>query len=366
MGGTKPSTADLEALLEPISELMPSGESLRRSFVFDQIKEARRQDDPNLAQGVWQTEVKRADWKRVAELCHDALSSKSKDLRIAGWLCEAWLKLGGPAAAAQGILLLEQLIDRFWDTLHPPLEEDDLDGRLAPLAWINEKLSLELKAVPLTRPQTQDPELLTWNDWEKASVLERSGHRAGPDDVTTSHFMTCVLLTPSSFLRELDAELTELWEAVATLEATFDRRCGQPMAVLWLFRETLTSVREFVGRALDQKAEEETGPGDDAEDLDGADGGGGRMAQLDDDPDAAQGNVRWGGIRNRAEAYQRLAEAADYLMRKEPHSPTPHLVRRAVSWGNMSFAELIQELVQDQTDLRQIYALLGMPTPGDR
>jgi type VI secretion system protein ImpA len=58
-----------------------------------------------------------------------------------------------------------------------------------------------------------------------------------------------------------------------------------------------------------------------------------------------------------------LAEAAEYLIQKEPHSPVPHLVRRAVSWGNMTFAELVQELVEDQRNLQAIYGLLGMRSP---
>ena len=65
-------------------------------------------------------------------------------------------------------------------------------------------------------------------------------------------------------------------------------------------------------------------------------------------------------IRSRAEAYRRLAEAADFLQRTEPHSPTPYLIRRAVAWGGMSLGELLQELVQSDSDLRAIYTLLGM------
>jgi type VI secretion system protein ImpA len=65
-------------------------------------------------------------------------------------------------------------------------------------------------------------------------------------------------------------------------------------------------------------------------------------------------------IRSRSEAYRRLTEAADYLQRTEPHSPTPYLVRRAVAWGGMSLGELLQELVQSDSDLNAIYTLLGM------
>jgi len=71
-------------------------------------------------------------------------------------------------------------------------------------------------------------------------------------------------------------------------------------------------------------------------------------------------------IRSRAEAYRRLSEAADYLLRTEPHSPTPYLVKRAVSWGGMTLTELLQEIVRDNTDLLEIYALLGVVKEGGK
>ena len=54
-----------------------------------------------------------------------------------------------------------------------------------------------------------------------------------------------------------------------------------------------------------------------------------------------------------------LSEAADYLFIHEPHSPTPYLVRRAVTWGNMTLTELLKELITDDGDLRAIFNLLG-------
>jgi type VI secretion system protein ImpA len=65
------------------------------------------------------------------------------------------------------------------------------------------------------------------------------------------------------------------------------------------------------------------------------------------------------GPRSRDEAYRRLGEIADYLLRTEPHSPVPYLVKRAVAWGGMPLAELLQELLDSESDLKQIYRLLG-------
>ena len=47
-------------------------------------------------------------------------------------------------------------------------------------------------------------------------------------------------------------------------------------------------------------------------------------------------------------------------MRTEPHSPAPWLVKRAVSWGCMTLAELLDELLGQGENLASIKKLLGM------
>jgi type VI secretion system ImpA family protein len=84
---------DADTLLSPISGDDPTGPSLRYEGTYDLIAGLRREDDPTLAQGVWKTELKRADWPRVAQTCVNALERQSKDLQIAAWLLEAWLRL---------------------------------------------------------------------------------------------------------------------------------------------------------------------------------------------------------------------------------------------------------------------------------
>ena len=67
-----------------------------------------------------------------------------------------------------------------------------------------------------------------------------------------------------------------------------------------------------------------------------------------------------GSISSRAEAYRALSAAADYLTAVEPHSPAPYLVRRAIKWGRMSLAELLRELLRNNSDLPTVYNLLGI------
>ena len=81
---------NVEDYLSPISEEKPCGDNLRYDYVYDQIQEYRREDDSELSQGIWQTELKKANWGEVSKLCDGLLRTKTKDIQIAVWLTEAW------------------------------------------------------------------------------------------------------------------------------------------------------------------------------------------------------------------------------------------------------------------------------------
>ncbi len=66
------------------------------------------------------------------------------------------------------------------------------------------------------------------------------------------------------------------------------------------------------------------------------------------------------GWRSREEAYRTLEALADYLGKVEPHSPTPYLIRRAVTWGRMELPELMAEIVREEGDLNRLISLLGL------
>jgi len=71
-----------------------------------------------------------------------------------------------------------------------------------------------------------------------------------------------------------------------------------------------------------------------------------------------------GSISSRGEAFLSLREAAEFLMRTEPHSPVPYLVMRAVSWEHLPLADLFAELLRNSNDLAAVYSLLGMNREG--
>jgi type VI secretion system ImpA family protein len=352
---------DLEKLLAPISGAQPAGEWLRYDPLFDQIREARREEDPDLPQGVWKTEVKKANWPEVARLASEALEGRSKDLQLAGWLTEAWTRLHGFAGAQLGVRLLSGLCEGFWDEVHPRPQNGDLEVRLSPLVWLDSYLAQALRQVPVTRPETEDGELLCWLDWEtllhrsKVARRDTPGGRRPEEGPTSdpSRFTVSVSLTGSVFYLELEHQLEGLRQSTADLGNLLQQRAGDEAPSLAQSRELQDRLRRFVLGVLRQRREEETTMAEPAANPRPLE-----PSRLESAEDGIFTSA--GPIKSRAEAYRRLAEAADYLSRTEPHSPTPYLVRRAVAWGGMTVTELLQELLADNADLKTVFKLLGL------
>jgi type VI secretion system protein ImpA len=136
-------------LLNPIPGENPSGPNLRYDPVYDQIKEARRQDDAG-PQGDWQRERKVADYIKVIDLAGKTLAERSKDLQLAVWLTEAALNREKFSGLQQGLDVLRGLLEQFWDTFYPEIEDGDLEPRIVLLGWVGERLVDPVRFTPIT------------------------------------------------------------------------------------------------------------------------------------------------------------------------------------------------------------------------
>ncbi|WNG56332.1 type VI secretion system protein TssA [Archangium gephyra] len=354
---------DLEPLLRPISPDAPSGRSLRYEPLYDQLREARREDDPTLPQGVWQTALKRANWAQVAELCQRALAHESKDLQLAAWLTEAWGIQQGFPGVERGLRLTTALVERFWDSLWPAIEDDDVEARLAPLAWLDDKLPLVLGKVPLVKRQAPGGVSHDFADWQQLLHQEKhqgSGQeKSDPEDATNAQgagngpvnretFLASAALMPASALDTLARGVEAALTAGSSLEQALDSRLGRTSATLRRTHSILGDIQTLLTTLRAHSPREEPGAGTEA-------------PPDKTVPDTPSGTGRLPhAIRSREEAYQVLALASDYLRRTEPHSPVAYLVQRAVSWGRMPLDQLLRELVPNDSGLQSIQSLLGM------
>jgi type VI secretion system protein ImpA len=357
---------DLGKLLIPVSSENPSGESLRYDALYDQIREGRREDDPVEERGVWSMSLKKADWAVVERLCLQALAERSKDLQIAAWLLEAWLRLYGLAGLREGFRLLNALCQDFWETIHPLPEDGDLEYRVAPFEWANDKITVVLKMIPVTNPQGDNPHPYSWADWETACrpVGAPQTYRGKPMNVklTQEEFQESVTLTSAGDLKLL-LELTDgAIHSLKILTATLDEKCGEHSPGLGKVSASLNSIRGLLYTSYTQRPESNPALPE-------------KIIEIEDlpmpvdpslqTPEEAieSGALSTGPIRNRAEAYRRLSEAADYLTKTEPHSPVPYLVKRAIGWGSMNLQDLLPELVRNNSELSEIYRLLQFGRP---
>jgi type VI secretion system protein ImpA len=155
---------DINAILTPIPGDNPAGEDLRYTDVYERIKEARRADDM-LNQGDWQHEVKRSNWTAVVDIAGEALGTRTKDIQIAVWLIEGLIKKQGFVGLNAGLTILESFIRDFWDRVYPLAEDGDLEYRSGPLEFLNDKVALSIREIPLTDEKASS---FSWNKWQES------------------------------------------------------------------------------------------------------------------------------------------------------------------------------------------------------
>ena len=327
----------------------PCGDDLSFSAAFDQIQEARRFDDPTLAQGEWVTEVKEADWKAVIKLCEALLASRTKDLRLAGWLTEALGRTRGLAGLAEGHALTAALCEAFWTDIHPQAEDGELEQRIGTLDWLLAQTARLLREVPLTASPKGRYSLV---DLEAARANART---PGADDasarLTLDGFDAALHDTPAQHFIDGLRDAERLKTALGTLQATLDTYLGNAAPA---FGPAL-DVLDDVTRSHRRHAPTADAPAAETASLP-------VPTPADATPrEASAATAAAGGPpRSRDEAIRQLEEIAAFFRRTEPHSPVAYLAEKAVRWGSMSLHEWLRSVVKDDSALLRVEELLGV------
>jgi type VI secretion system protein ImpA len=362
---------DTEALLAPIPGAEPAGISMRYDPLYLGVTQARHEDDASLPMGEWERPLKKADWKAVAASCSQLLGKHSKDFQAAAWLCEAWVHLHQMDGFNAAVDVLTGLVERFWDTAHPQIEDGDDDARVATFIWMNENLPLTLKLhVSLLHLPDRAPSAVSLADWDQALIADNQKADGSKPNPAGGNPLTREELTASASGKNLMALITlqtrleiatAKWDALARL--LDDRMRTNPPSVARV-GEMLRRMERAVTSLIDGRAPVPPVAGEppaqtstsshQEQNMDAA-------APRQEDIPASQGPVLHAGpITSREDAYRMLEAVAAYLEKAEPHSPTPYLVKRAVTWGRMSLADLMQEVVREEGDITRYFSLLGI------
>jgi type VI secretion system protein ImpA len=271
---------DIEAILAPIPGDNPAGEDLRYSPVYDQIKEARRADDL-LDRGDWQREVKTSDWDAVISASVEALTQQTKDLQIAAWLTEALVATEGFFGLSIGLKILTGFLRDYWEPVYPEIEEGDLDFRVGPIEFMNEKLWLTVKQVPLTDKGITPG--YSWVQWQESRQVgydadtrnqygdvDENKKQARDDSIaegkiTAEDFDTAVARSSKAYYESLAEDLTACLEEFKRFDETVDEKFGSDAPRLAELREALEDCDRLVMKIFKEKKDlepaEEPEPG---------------------------------------------------------------------------------------------------------
>lgn len=373
---------DLALLLAPLPGSAPSGESLRYAPIYAQIRDARFEEDQTLPMGEWTRPLKKADWRAMEALCVEVLSKSSKDLQVAAWLTEAWTRRHGLDGLLAGAKLLEGLCRAFWDDVHPRADDGDVDLRIAPLFWANDILAQTLLLhVPLMPQPESVPPYLSLNDWQRASAAEfaagasRSSKEEGAATRQEIFKQALGYIPQLVYVDEVAQQTMSAWE---TLTHLLDAQLGNESPSLSKVSGNLHQIRLALRSLLQHQDPREAqkalnpvttdpepmafnaqtvAPENDAmQPLTAL--AASAPALQSDAPQALPALPT--KVTTRAEAYRLLELAAAFLEQNEPHSPTPYLIKRAITWGRLPLPELMQEVIQEEGDISRYFSLLGI------
>lgn len=355
----------LDALIAPLSGGAPAGADVRvagpGSELYLSIKDARAAartaEREALASGDPDVDPQAAGlraWDEVSVGAIELLADHTKDLQVAAWLVEAWLRLDGLAGVASGFALLAELVTRFWDDgLHPSDEDDEVEARLAPLFGLFGReepgaLVQSLKLLPLTDAPGEPVAL-----WTLEAVRNQSVRHDDPDtreEMASRHAQRVARLEQAvasaspafvaASLAAVDRALAEIDRLMTAVDAR--TQAGR-------FGSQVTAPLVAIGDAIRQHHGEGGAPtapiappaaaesvvaaapaGDDAAPA--------AMASQAPRPDQL----------DRAGALATLEEIADFFDRTEPQSLIGQGLRELVRRANLTLGELIGELLPDR------------------
>ena len=319
---------EVDALLAPVPGENPAGEDLRYTQTYDEIKEARRADDPH-DRGEWQRELKTADWDKVVALAVEALTGKTKDLQIAAWLTEALTLTAGFDGLATGLKLLVGLLRDFWDKVYPQVEEGDFEFRAGPIEFLNEKLPVCIKQIPVTDTKTTPG--YSWLAWQESrrvgydkDILNQwgdvdDGKKRARDEliaegkITAEIFDAGVAKSSRSFYESLAESLAASRQEFGALDSLLDEKFGREAPRVAELKKALEECEQLVGKLVKEKGGREPAAK--------------RPPDKPPEPDQREAAA----VRERKDQQAAVDALSSQVVAPTPGAPTPHFVATQVS-----------------------------------
>ncbi|CDT96750.1 Conserved hypothetical protein [Vibrio coralliirubri] len=415
---------EIARLLVPISDEEPSGSYLKldrsayRSLrnVYNSAQSSFRQlvETPDASSDPAIVDANTDNWAELRKISEETLTSQSKDLEILGWYITSQLFTSQPFHnLANAIPALNLFIDQFWDTLNPMLPEAKLKasddaGKAKEITEFKTKPLLQLVGESVDSSSVYIPfQMLdfcagvTFGDYltaeRKGNIAELKESALGSFDGSVSETLY-LLASIFSELEIAEKNLAEKCQAVGATVISFN-------FIKTNVRDLIKAIHFLVGEKFtpwplddnfhviqnsteapqqndsihsapmqanapqnDSSLATETsqnsgatnpvnqGNGSVASDIQALS----NLAPQNQTQTIVQNVSSINGIVNRDHAFQEIRKIAEYFKETEPHSPIAFLLERSIRWGYMSFPELLQEMVGNESVIAQINQMTGM------
>lgn len=324
---------NIDEILAPISPETPCGENLEYDADFQAMGQAS-QGKAEQQFGDTIIPAEPADWNTVEKLA-TRLLGRTKDLRVMLALTHAWTRRRGLSGYADGLLLVEQALSRYWEPLYPRLEEygeTDPFYRINALAGLGDKSDLTFAL-------------------RNASLLRSNGDEISLRDAQAL----------------LDGSKTECPDYPGGRPRLIDElaRGGQPgTEAVFLINERLLAIRDRLVGHLGESGVPEMEqllktvglvasacqmtdintllPGAEAS-----------VEQSATPPSVAVPPVSqvadWRSVQvtSRADAQLMLEKAKQYFAQYEPSHPAPLMIERVQRLSELNFMDIIRDLAPD-------------------
>ena len=322
---------NIEEFLAPISPDNPCGENLEYDADFQAMNQASLgKAEQQFGDTIIPAEP--ADWNTVEKYA-TSLLTRTKDLRVLLALTHAWTRRRGLAGYADGLLLVQEAIARYWEPLYPLLEEygeTDPFYRINALAGLSDKSDLTVAV-------------------RNASLLRSNGDEISLRDAQAL----------------LDGSKTECPDYPGGRPRLIDElaRGDQPgTAAVIVINERLLAIRELLIGHLGESGVPEmeqllktvglVASACQVTDISKLLSNRDAQAQAEQQPTATQPVqpvTDWRSVQvtSRADAQLMLEKAKQYFAQYEPSHPAPLMIERVQRLSELNFMDIIRDLAPD-------------------
>jgi type VI secretion system protein ImpA len=311
---------DIEKFLQPLTAEQPCGVSLEDTQLLASFDAFRifGQSTP-LANDV--------DWREIKNRSLEALG-QSKDLRLLVHLGISELRLDGPSAYFDALVIADRWLKDFWAQVYPAVDEDAILRRNALNGFADGMAALDaLRRAPLVANRQLG--ICSARDCEIAAGRMAPAENE-PAGLNQDQIRAIFTAAPPQEIATLDSGLGKALDAVRGISESMSANGGGSEAVpdFAPLAALLAKMRLAVKPYLPVQATPAAGGEASGE---GASTGGGGL----------------GTIRTRDDAIRVMDTVATFFRTSEPSSPVPLFIERAKRLVAKDFLEVLADLAPD-------------------